>query len=210
MRVPSRTLTPIALATMELLHEGPKHPYEIHQLMQERHTWRLFKLTTGSLYHAIAHLDRDGLIEAVETSREGRRPERTTYRLTERGRDAFAERLRAMIAEPATEYPQYAVATALLHDLDRADALVQLRRRALTLEATVAGERTIRDRLLERGLPELFWADMDLRLAQHETELSWTRRIIERIERQELTWPDQHSPAHPPRLSVVHEQENAG
>ena len=80
---PRATLTPMALAAMELLHSGPKHPYEIHQTMQEHEVWRLLKLTTGSLYHAIERLERDGLIEAVETSREGRRPERTTYRLTE-------------------------------------------------------------------------------------------------------------------------------
>jgi DNA-binding PadR family transcriptional regulator len=215
MPVPPRaTLTPMALAAMELLHDGPKHPYEIHQTMQEREVWRLLKLTTGSLYHAIDRLERDGLVEAVETSREGRRPERTTYRLTEAGEDAFAQRLRAIVAEPATEYPQYAVAVAFLHTLDRADALVQLRRRALALEATVAAERVIHERLSTTGIHELYWADVELRLRLRETELAWTLRLIERLESRRLTWPNGAGGTTPtsPRLSLVDEakQENAG
>lgn len=190
MPVPGRAhLTPIALAAMELLHEGPRHPYEIHQTMQEREVWRLFKLTAGSLYHAIERLERDGLIEVVETSREGRRPERTTYRLTDAGRDAFAERLRAMLAEPAPEYPQYAVAVAFLHTLDRADALAQLRRREITLAATIAAERVVAQRLAEQEVHPLFWPDIELRLAQRETELAWTERLLARLESGEIGWP---------------------
>jgi DNA-binding PadR family transcriptional regulator len=211
------TLTPLALAAMELLHDGPKHPYEIHQTMQEREVWRLLKLTTGSLYHAIDRLERDGLIEAVETSREGRRPERTTYELTEAGRDAFAERLRAIVAEPATEYPQFLVAVAFLHTLSRPDALVQLRRRAMALEANIAAEHVYRDRLTELGIHELYWADVDLRTRQRETELAWTQQLIERLESRTLTWPTGPGAGYdgtdqtPPRLSLVDEgkQENA-
>jgi DNA-binding PadR family transcriptional regulator len=207
--VTGRTLTPIALAALELLHEGPRHPYEIHQTMRERAMWQLFKLTTGSLYHTIDRLAADGLIEAVQTSREGRRPERTIYRLTGAGRDGFAERLRAMVAEPANEYPQFQVAMALLHELDRADALTQLRRRALLLEAQVAAERVVCERLTERGLPELYWVEVDLRRHLRAAELSWTRRIIERLESQELAWPDECDMT-APRLSLVHERKNAG
>jgi DNA-binding PadR family transcriptional regulator len=187
--MPGATLTPMALAAMELLHDGPKHPYEIHQTMREREVNRLVKLTTGSLYHTIDRLERDGLIEAVETSREGRRPERTIYQLTDTGRDAFAARLRAIVAEPAIEYPQYAVAVAFLHTLDRADALVQLRRRAIALEAGVAAERVVRDRLSDMRVPELYWIEIDLRLGQQETELAWTQNLIARLESRQLAWP---------------------
>ena len=212
--MPRAALTPLALAAMELLHDGPKHPYEIHQTMQEREVWRLVKLTTGSLYHAIERLDRDGLIEAVETSREGRRPERTIYRLTEAGRDAFAERLRAMVAEPVLEYPQFAVGVAFLHTLDRADALVQLRRRAVALEATIAAEQVYCTRLTDLGLHELYWADVRLRLRQRETELAWTNELIDRLETRQLTWPQGPGAGHDetaqPRLGLVAQEEQAG
>ncbi len=220
------TLTPMALAAMELLHSRPMHPYEIHQLMREHEAWRLLKVTTGSLYHAIERLDRDHLIEAVETSREGRRPERTTYRLTDAGRDAFAERLRAMIAEPSTEYPQYAVAVAFLHTLDRSDAIVQLRRRTMALEAQVAADQVYRERLTELGVHELYWADVDLRQAQRQSELDYTRNLLTRLENGSLQWPRgsgagsdrsagclgarENEAAPPPRLSLADEGKQAG
>ncbi len=44
------------------------------------------KLNYGSLYTVVDNLAKHGLIEAVEARREGRRPERTVYRLTDTGR----------------------------------------------------------------------------------------------------------------------------
>jgi DNA-binding PadR family transcriptional regulator len=211
----------MALAVLESLHECPRHPYEIHQLMQEREVWRMVKVTPGSLYHTIERLARDGLIEVVETSRAGRRPERTTYRMTEAGQDAFAERLRAMIGEPATEYPQYPVAVGMLHELQRDDALTQLKRRTIALEAQLAADHVVEKRLAEDGVHPLYWADVELRRRQRETELDFTRDLIDRITTSQVTWPhrEQHDEKHsekqtenqtekqsenqPPRLTVV-------
>jgi DNA-binding PadR family transcriptional regulator len=205
------TLTPIALAVMELLHEGPRHPYDLSQTMQERETWRLLKVTVGSLYHAIDRLAGDGLIQAVETTREGRRPERTTYCLTQAGRDAYTIRVRDIIAHPATEYPLYALAIALLHTLDRADALSQLRKRAIALEAAAAADRVYSRRLTEQAVPELYWVDVDLKLRLREAELTWTRELVERLETERLPWPVGGDSGctdtdDTPRLSLVNEQ----
>ena len=65
-----------SLAVLGLLREAPMHPYEMQRQMHRRHTDDLLALKRGSLYHAINQLQRDGLIEPVEISREGRRPER--------------------------------------------------------------------------------------------------------------------------------------
>jgi DNA-binding PadR family transcriptional regulator len=194
----------MALAVLECLHECPRHPYEIHQTMQEREVWRMIKVTPGSLYHTIERLARDELIEVVETSRAGRRPERTTYRITEAGQDAFAERLRAMIAEPATEYPQYPVAVGMLHELERDDALVQLRRRTIALEAQLAADQVVETRVAEAGVHPLYWADVELRRRQRETELDFTRELIDRIVAGRVTWPPKKR-----QLTLV-EKENFG
>jgi DNA-binding PadR family transcriptional regulator len=194
----------MALAVLECLHECPRHPYEIHQTMQEREVWRMIKVTPGSLYHTIERLARDELIEVVETSRAGRRPERTTYRITEAGQDAFAERLRAMIAEPATEYPQYPVAVGMLHELERDDALVQLRRRTIALEAQLAADQVVEKRVAEAGVHPLYWADVELRRRQRETELDFTRELIDRIVAGRVTWPPKKR-----QLTLV-EKENFG
>jgi hypothetical protein len=120
-----------------------------------------------------------------------------------------------MVAEPATEYPQFAVAVAFLHTLDRADALVQLRRREVALEATIAAEQVYCTRLTDLGVPELYWADVRLRLRQRETELAWTHELIEQLENRQLTWPQGPGAGNdgttdtPARLSLVEQRENA-
>jgi DNA-binding PadR family transcriptional regulator len=213
MRAPSTGgLTPIALAAMEVLHEGPKHPYEIQQTMREREVWRLMKLTPGSLYHAIDRLARDGLIQTVETTREGRRPERTVYRLTDSGRDVFAERLRLIIAEPAVEYPQFAVAVAMLHELDRNDALVQLGRRTMTLEAQLAADRVTSEHLTKRGVHPMYWTDVDFRLRMREAELAWIEDLVERLTGGQITWPEpcagfDGTARTRPKLTIINDEE---
>ena len=183
------TLTPLAMAALELLHEGPRHPYEIHQTLLDRKMDRLVKLSPGTLYHTIERLDRDGLVAVVETTREGRRPERTTYRLTAAGRDAFAERLRRMVATVVDEYPEFDVAVELMHTLDQRDALTQLRMRMIELEARIAGLEVARDHLTKTGLHPLYWPDVKLRLALLTAELAWVTELVGELDRGELTWP---------------------
>jgi DNA-binding PadR family transcriptional regulator len=184
-----RTLTPMALTTLEMLHERPMHPYEIHQTMLERRSDRLFRLTPGTLYHTIERLDRDGLVEVVETSREGRRPERTIYRVTGRGADALAERLRSMLANPADEYPEAMVAAGLLHTLAPADGRTQLATRMTALDSQIAAQQVWIDNLVDRDVPRMYWLDLELRQALQIAERNWLGGVLERLDTGVLPWP---------------------
>ena len=72
------TLTPLAISALALLNERSMHPYEMYQLLLERHEDRIVRVTPGSLYRTVDRLTADGLAEATGTGREGNRPERTT------------------------------------------------------------------------------------------------------------------------------------
>jgi DNA-binding PadR family transcriptional regulator len=184
-----RSLTPIALTTLEMLHERPMHPYEIHQTMLERHADRLFRLTPGTLYHTIERLDRDGLVEVVETSREGRRPERTTYRVTGRGSDALAQRLRSMLAKPVQEYSEAMVAIGLLHTLEPGDGRNQLANRLIALESQIAAQQVWIDNVLALGVPRMYWLDLELRQVAQVAEREWLAGVLDRLDSGELPWP---------------------
>src|SRR5487761_1129824 len=69
--------TPLALTVLSLLGERPMHPYEMQQLIRERHLDFAIKLKGGSIYDTVERLAAAGLVEVKETSRTGRRPERT-------------------------------------------------------------------------------------------------------------------------------------
>ena len=55
-----------ALTVLSFLRERPLHPYEIQQMVVERHKNQFLDLKRGSLYHAVEQLLRAGLIEAFE------------------------------------------------------------------------------------------------------------------------------------------------
>jgi DNA-binding PadR family transcriptional regulator len=182
-------VTPLGLAVLELLHSGPMHPYEMHQTMRTRHTDRIVKLKAGSLYHAVERLERLGLVQVAETSRAGRRPERTVYALTEAGEKAFAEQVADLLAVPAEEFPAYTLAVGLSPSLDRATVLGELRRREDEVTRQVAADRAAVERLERMELPARYWLDVRLTLAMREAELAWTTDLIAQIDSGRLDWP---------------------
>lgn len=200
-------LTPLAMAVVELLYERDMHPYEMTQIMRARRVDLRVKLRPGSLYHTVDRLEAQGVIEVVGTQRQGRRPERTVYALTEAGRDVFLEQARAMLATPAQEYPQYPVALSAANELDQADAVAQLRMRVLSLRARIAGDQVVIDHQLAKQLPAMYWIEFDFMHHQRQAELAWTERLIEGLESGRIPWPDNETAARP-NLSVV--DENGG
>lgn len=204
MAAAKAALTPLAMAILELLHEKPMHPYEMTQLMRQRRVDYRVKLRPGSLYHTVERLEAQDLIEVVDTQRQGRRPERTVYALTEQGRDTFADQARDMLATPAPEYPQYLVALSAASELAQDDAVSQLKLRVISLKARIAADKVITEQLQERGLPRMYWIDYVFTNHQRQSELDWTEQLIGDLESGRITWPDEQKPPH---LSIVDDKE---
>jgi DNA-binding PadR family transcriptional regulator len=181
-------LTPLAMAVLELLLEKPMHPYEMAQVLRTRHIEARANVKPGSLYHAVERLESHGHIEVVDTQREGRRPERTVYGVTEAGRDAFLARAKAMIGTVVPEYPEYASGLSALNELDREDALAELRTRALKLQAEAAADEVIMDSLVAKPLPAVYWLDVKFIAARRAFELAWTNQLIEDITTGRVAW----------------------
>src|SRR5689334_18304473 len=127
-----------ALTVLCLLHERPMHPYEMQRLIRQRKKDDFLDLKRGSLYHAIGRLQRAGMIEAVATTREGKRPERTIYQITRQGGDELVAWLRELLTNTAREPSQFFAALSFLPVLTPQDALEQLQDRAGLLEAEIA------------------------------------------------------------------------
>jgi DNA-binding PadR family transcriptional regulator len=177
-----------ALTVLCLLRERPMHPYEMQRLIRQRKNDNFLDLKRGSLYHAIERLQRAGLIEPVATSREGRRPERTTYRLTEAGeREVFAW-LRELLANPARDSTQFFAGLSFLVHLSPQDALEQLEGRAGLLESEIAStDAALASVSTQVG--RLFLVEAEYALAMRRAELAWVRALAEDIRSGRLTWP---------------------
>ena len=109
-----RVSNPLALAVLGCLTEKPMHPYEISTTLRTRGKEQSIKLNYGSLYTVVNNLARHGLIEAMGAGREGRRPERTVYQITEAGRKELGDWMTELVAVPVKEYPQFEAALAEL------------------------------------------------------------------------------------------------
>ncbi|MFD4197719.1 PadR family transcriptional regulator [Amycolatopsis thermoflava] len=195
----SPKLTPMAMAVLELLHERPMHPYEMTQLMRDRHLDNRVAVKAGSLYHTVDRLLAAGHIKIVETQRAGRRPERTVYALTEQGRDAFVDRAKTMLGTIANEHPEFLSGLGAMDDLGREAALEQLQMRLLHLEAKAAAQEVITRRLVDE-VPAVHWVDWRYTTAQVRFELEWTRQLVDDITSGRLDWTGD---CHPDRLHAV-------
>lgn len=181
-------LTPLAMAVLELLIEKPMHPYEMAQVLRTRNIEARANVKPGSLYHAVERLETHGHIKVVDTQREGRRPERTVYGVTEAGRDAFVARAKAMLGTIAPEFPEYATGLSALNELEREDALEELRTRALRLRADAASDRVIIENLAAKPLPPIYWLDVKFLADRRDFELAWTNQLIEDITTGRVDW----------------------
>ncbi|MEU4804018.1 helix-turn-helix transcriptional regulator [Actinosynnema sp. NPDC023587] len=191
-------LTPLGIAVLELLHERPMHPYEMAQLMRERFVDVRVKVRAGSLYHTVERLQRDGHIEVVDTRRDGRRPERTVYGMTPAGRDAFEQRGRELLGDVVPEYPAYLSGLAVVDELGRDIALLELEHRVLKLRAATAADQTVLSGLRQDGTPEVYWLDWRYATARRAFELAWTERLIDDLRTGRVPFQE-----HQPTLSLV-------
>ncbi len=172
------TLTPLSLAALALLVERPMHPYEMYQLSLQRRDHRLVKIRPGTLYHAVRRLAESGLVQALGTEREGNRPERTTYEITDAGRDQLTTDVAQMLAEVADEYPVFPFALGEAHNLpdDEVVRLLSTRHSALreTIGEIEAGIALVRG----KELPWAYWLQLEYLHTVLTAQAGWLESAI--------------------------------
>jgi len=195
-----RLSNPLALAVLALLFERPMHPYEMAATLKHRHKHESIKLRYGSLYTVIELLVGRGLIGAKETSRDGKRPERTVYTLTVAGCDELRDWMRDLLREPVKEFPQFEAALCLLPVVPPDEAVKLLRDRALHLSGKVAQleaemshmlgqdlsaiagpEEKLPAQLAGQKFPPIFVVENEYRLALIKAERGFIHDLVRRI-----------------------------
>jgi len=164
---------PLALAVLALLWERPMHPYEMSMTLRERRKDESVRLNFGSLYSVVDSLVKHGLIEAASTEREGNRPTRTVYRLTEAGGTEAVDWLSDLVRTPVKEFPQFEAALSFLPMLGPDDVARLLRMRISTLRLTLSTLDTARGDAKAMGLPAIFALEADYEAALLNAELTF-------------------------------------
>jgi len=176
-----------ALAVLALLREREMHPYEMRRLMRERKKEERLVLKAGSLYHAIAWLEKSTFVEAIRTERQGKRPERTTYRITKAGINELLKWLRQLIATPLRESASFVVALDHLVHLSPAEAAEKLDQRLKLLEPRL----TEMDGVLKTLAPKIGrinLLEVEFERALCQAEVNWLQQVLRDLRSGALAW----------------------
>ncbi|GLZ81322.1 PadR family transcriptional regulator [Actinorhabdospora filicis] len=181
----SRPTNPLALAVLSYLVQRPMHPYELSTTLRDHDDARSIKFNHGSLYMVFKQLDKAGLIRPLAVTREGARPERTTYELTDIGRAELHDWLAELVGEPVFEYPRFVTALSLIGVLPPDEVVELLTDR---LAALGRSETEIQGLIDGSGTHPLFTIEEEYRLAQVRTEIAFVEGLIQRITDPERGW----------------------
>jgi DNA-binding PadR family transcriptional regulator len=170
----------MALSLLSLLRERPMYPYEMAVKLREYGKDQAIKINWGSLYTVVQNLEKHGFIEPVEVAREGRQPERTTYRITEAGQAELLDWLRELLGVPEREYTRFEAALGESVHLGPDELSGLLRQRLDTLEAANA---ELADGLdtWRAQMPRLFLIEAEYHLALRRAEAEWVRGLLKEL-----------------------------
>jgi DNA-binding PadR family transcriptional regulator len=170
----------LALSLLNLLMQRPMYPYEMASELRRRGKDQAIKINWGSLYTLVQNLEKYGFIEAMEVVRDGRQPERTTYRITAAGRAELLDWIRELLSIPEREYTRFEAALGEGAIVPPGDLAALLRQRLDTLDAANA-EQEAELKAVQTQIPRLFLIESEYHLALRRAEADWVRGLLKEL-----------------------------
>jgi DNA-binding PadR family transcriptional regulator len=170
----------LGLAVLSVVQERPMHPYEMAAVLKQRGKDADMPIKWGSLYTVVANLEKHRFIEAVESVKDGGRPERTVYRITPAGREEFEDWVRELVGTVDREPPRFKAGLSMIGVLGPDQAISRLRERLEQLGERVEAHRAALEQLRPL-MPRLFLVEVEYDLAMTEAEARWVRGFLEEL-----------------------------
>jgi DNA-binding PadR family transcriptional regulator len=192
--------SPLALAILGLLEDGPLHPYGMQQLIRQWGKDQVINVgQRATLYKMINRLCEAGLIEPTGTTREHSYPERTSYELTDVGRMVRQEWMAEALSSPRNEFPEFPAALSFIPLLTPAGAV-----KLLTTRRDLLTERLAeRDALIANvgfTLPRATMLETEYLHAVTDAEIRWLDNVVAGLQDGSITWSPREMHAAAARL----------
>ena len=99
--MPKKRFTSLKTFILGVLNQIPKpmSGYELITIANEWHYDHYINATNASFYYTLKQLEGEGCIKESGTKQEGNRPEKTIFRLTNKGRKEFQEQMKFFLTE---------------------------------------------------------------------------------------------------------------
>jgi DNA-binding PadR family transcriptional regulator len=176
---------PTRLLVLGVVREsGPVHGYDVRRTLLARGATSWANIAPGSIYNALKTLVREGFLESVGTDRQGARPERTSFRLTQAGEEEYARLLRQNLREARLPNHPLLAGLAFLPDLPPAELAETLRARAANLRTSAEDSRTMAADIRADetgGIPPHVAESYELLATLQDGEATWALSLADRI-----------------------------
>jgi DNA-binding PadR family transcriptional regulator len=182
--------SPLALAILGLLEDGPLHPYGMQQLIKQWGKDQVINVgQRASLYKMINRLGEAGLIKVRGTTRDHQYPERTSYELTDAGRAASRQWMAEILSTPRNEFPEFPAALSFLPMLTPESTMELLSQRRERLTQQLAErDAMIATELEGLQIPRVTLLETEYLRAVTEAELHWIDTVLAGLRDGTLTW----------------------
>jgi len=121
------------LVVLGLLNEKPRYGYEIKTVVDHVMS-HIIDMTSGSLYYTLKKLREQELIEESGIEKIGRRPERSIYKITQKGKDLLDRDLPGLLFPHARPFFPVDAALYFFQFLDRKATARRIQMRLLYLQ----------------------------------------------------------------------------
>lgn len=179
---------PTRLLVLGVVREsgGPVHGYDVRRKLLARGATSWANVAPGSIYNALKTLVREGFLEDLGKDRQGARPERTCFRLTETGEEEYRRLVRDTLRDARLPNHPLLAGLAFLPDVPPTELAELLRERAAALTAQAADTRTLATDIRtdpQDGIPPHVAESYDLIATLQEGEAAWATALADRVTR---------------------------
>ena len=177
----------VRLVILGLLREKPLYGYEIKQIIEE-HMSDWTSIAFGSIYFALNKLAEEGFIEKIQVEKQGKRPSREVYQITEAGREEFKRLLREVWKDQERQYYSIDVGLAFSDALPPEELMGYMQERVRQLEYTLRyldGHEA--DEMNREDMPPMAKAVFEHSRVHYQAELAWMKDLLQQFENGKTT-----------------------
>jgi DNA-binding PadR family transcriptional regulator len=185
----------MALGILSTVVFRDMHPYEMAGALRGWGKDQDLQIKWGSFYTVVRNLAKHGMLEEVASGREGRRPERTVYRITPAGRAELVDWTRELLSVAERETPRFRAGLSVMAALDPDEVTSLLQQRLIEVEASIASGISSLE-TYGGEVPRLFLIESEYDVAMLRAEADWMRSLIDELTAGTLPGMDQWRQVH--------------
>lgn len=174
----------------------PAHGYFLRRELMTWHVDEWAHIQPGSIYNALRALEIDDYITESGTEAEGKRPARTTYRITPAGEVELQRMLRENLWN-VSAFDTKAVMTvaSFMFVLSRQEVIAGLEHRLIKSDAIITQNGfDVQDTLRSETTPKYVREIFDLSTARLTAEKQWLLDLLERLRSGKYTFAGEAVP----------------